>query len=104
MTGRGAGYCAGYATPGFANPGFGMGRGMGMRRGFRGGGLGRGFGRGRSFAMAPVQEPVEVAPEMQKAYLRNELELLRANAEAIERQLSAMDRGEGESPSPGDQQ
>jgi len=33
MTGRGAGYCAGYAVPGYMNP--------------IGGGFGRGFGRGR---------------------------------------------------------
>ena len=41
-TGRGAGFCAGYGTPGYANaPGFGRGRG-GRGRG------GRGFGfRGR---------------------------------------------------------
>jgi len=42
MTGRAAGYCAGYGVPGFMNPmpGRGMGRGRGM-------GFGRGFGRGR---------------------------------------------------------
>jgi hypothetical protein len=39
MTGRAAGYCAGYPVPGFMNP-FGG-------RGFGGGGWGRGFGRGR---------------------------------------------------------
>jgi len=53
MTGRGAGFCAGYPTPGYMNPyggrylnrGFGMGRGGG---GFgRGGGMG--FGRGRGW-------------------------------------------------------
>mgnify|MGYP002682013351 FL=1 len=52
MTGRGAGYCAGYATPGFTNPvggrgrgfGFGFGRGAGAGfRGVRGGWGGRGF-------------------------------------------------------------
>jgi hypothetical protein len=35
MTGRGAGYCAGYGVPGFANPmyrGGGFGRGRGFRR------------------------------------------------------------------------
>ncbi|MBN1796666.1 MAG: DUF5320 domain-containing protein [Sedimentisphaerales bacterium] len=36
MTGRAAGYCAGYSVPGYANPFFGRGRGMG-----RGGGRGR---------------------------------------------------------------
>ncbi len=35
MTGRGAGYCAGYVTPGYGNPAFGRGRGFG------GGGRGR---------------------------------------------------------------
>ena len=39
MTGRGAGFCAGYDMPGYANPAFGRGAGWG-------GGWGRGFGRG----------------------------------------------------------
>jgi hypothetical protein len=43
MTGRAAGYCAGYPVPGFMNPGRGYGRGFG--RGW-GRGFGRGFGRG----------------------------------------------------------
>ena len=38
MTGRGAGFCAGFPVPGYANPV--GGRGMGMGRG-RGGGRGR---------------------------------------------------------------
>jgi hypothetical protein len=42
MTGRGEGYCAGLAVPGFMNPM--PGRGMGWGRGM---GFGRGFGRGR---------------------------------------------------------
>jgi hypothetical protein len=37
MTGRGAGYCAGYDVPGYANPAPGRGFGMGW-----GGGWGRG--------------------------------------------------------------
>jgi len=41
MTGRAAGYCAGYSVPGFTNPIPG--------RGFRGGGGGWGFGRGRGW-------------------------------------------------------
>jgi hypothetical protein len=43
MTGRAAGFCAGYNVPGFANPVGGRGFGTGMGRGF---GRGRG-GRGR---------------------------------------------------------
>ena len=44
MTGRGAGFCAGYAVPGYANPVGGRGYGMGFGRG-RGMGRGRGLGR-----------------------------------------------------------
>ena len=59
MTGRGAGFCAGYSTPGYMNPyggrpgmgrGMGYGRGMGFGRGMgygRGMGFGRGMGYGR---------------------------------------------------------
>jgi len=43
MTGRAAGYCAGYGAPGFTNPVPG-GSGWGLGRG---GGFGRGGGRGR---------------------------------------------------------
>jgi len=48
MTGRAAGFCAGYPVPGYANPVGGRGMGMGWGRGFRGGGFGRGFGWGRA--------------------------------------------------------
>lgn len=44
MTGRGAGYCAGYTVPGYANPGCGFGRGYGR---------GRGFGKMQTMAYMP---------------------------------------------------
>ena len=44
MTGRGAGYCSEYGTPGFASPVPGRGFGWGLGRG---GGYGRGGGWGR---------------------------------------------------------
>jgi len=47
MTGRAAGYCAGYPVPGFANPIPGRGMGFG---GFRAG-WGRGFGFGRGLGL-----------------------------------------------------
>lgn len=51
MTGRAAGYCAGYAVPGFANAvlarGYGAGFGRGLGLGFRGGRGGRGGWGGR---------------------------------------------------------
>ena len=44
MTGRAAGYCAGYPFPGFASPIPGRGMGFGFGRG-----MGFGFGRGMGF-------------------------------------------------------
>ena len=47
MTGRAAGYCAGYPIPGYMNPYGGRGMGMAWGRGYGrggGGGFGRGFG------------------------------------------------------------
>ena len=53
MTGRAAGYCAGYTVPGYMNPVGGGGyRGWG-----RGGGRGRGFGRGFGWARAGYGYP-----------------------------------------------
>ena len=50
MTGRGAGYCAGFQVPGFANPVAGRGIGYGFGRGGRGGSKGRGgWGRRNMF-------------------------------------------------------
>ena len=48
MTGRGAGYCAGYGAPGYVAyaPGWGYGRGFGRGARFMGRGFGRGFGIG----------------------------------------------------------
>jgi hypothetical protein len=54
MTGRGAGFCAGFVTPGFTSPARGQPYGYGCPGATRlaprwGWGFGRGFGRGRSF-------------------------------------------------------
>jgi len=48
MTGRAAGFCAGYPVPGYMNP---VG-GRGYWGGGRGSGRGGGFGRGRGFGWA----------------------------------------------------
>ena len=65
MTGRAAGYCAGYPVPGYMNPtpGYGRGYGRGWGRGYRGG-LGRGFGRGlgRLWWDYPPQYPLSYSP------------------------------------------
>lgn len=92
MTGRAAGYCAGYQAPGFANPipgrgyGFGFGRGMGY--GFRGGRGGRwgvpfgGYGYGAPYA-APNAAPFGAAPTREQ-----EIEGLKGQAEYFENAIS----------------
>jgi hypothetical protein len=61
MTGRAAGYCAGYSVPGFMNPINGYARGLGR-------GCGRGWGRrfGRERFVYP--QPVAVQPAYQHVY------------------------------------
>ena len=96
MTGRAAGYCAGYSVPGFMNPigEYGRGWGRGRGRGFGRGG-GRGFGRGwYSYpplavgqpaypqAYPPVAQPQ--SPKQEVAALENyqkDLEAEKANLE-----------------------
>ncbi len=56
MTGRAAGFCAGFPVPGYMNPVGGRGYG-GWGRGFRGGGFGRGFGRGFGWGRAGYGMP-----------------------------------------------
>ena len=69
MTGRGAGYCAGYSVPGYTNPvgGYGRGWGRGRGRGF-GRGWGRGYGRGWAFGQVVYPSPVAVQPVYPLAY------------------------------------
>lgn len=65
MTGRGAGYCAGFGVPGYMNagpawgygPGYGRGFGRGFARGWGGGFRGRGFGRRVGLFGAPYGAP-----------------------------------------------
>jgi hypothetical protein len=61
MTGRAAGYCAGYPAPGYMNTVGGYGRGWGRGRGR---GFGRGWRRGR--LVYPASVPVQ--PVYPQAY------------------------------------
>ncbi|PIS29700.1 MAG: hypothetical protein COT43_03270 [Candidatus Marinimicrobia bacterium CG08_land_8_20_14_0_20_45_22] len=59
MTGRSAGFCAGFGRPGYTDPYIGAryGFGGGFGRGFRGGfgrGFGGGFGRGFGYNAVPA--------------------------------------------------
>jgi hypothetical protein len=100
MTGRGAGYCAGYDVPGYANPIPGGGRGggaYGSRWWARGGGRGRrnwyyatglpGYVRASRGmpAWGGVPYGAGYAPAMPK---ETELEMLKADAEGLTETLN----------------
>lgn len=88
MTGRGAGYCAGYPAPGYANQIYG--------RGQRLGGFGRGLGRGRGFgfrqAMYPYGEPQAAPFYAANVTPKQEAEMLKEQASAIQEELSLINK------------
>jgi len=102
MTGRAAGYCAGYSVPGYLNPvggygrGFGRGWGRGYGRGW-GRGWGRGFGRGW-YAYPPpavVQPayppaPQPQTPEQEVAALENYRKDLVAEKADLEQEMDGV--------------
>ncbi len=94
MTGRAAGYCAGFAVPGYANPiggrGFGFGYGRGLGLGFRGGRGGRGGWGGRwmtpntgyGYTVSPV------APYAAEPTREQEIDALQGQAKYFEGALA----------------
>ena len=104
MTGRAAGYCAGYSVPGYMNPipGRGWGRGyFGRGRGWRSwywatglpGWARAGYGypafgsRAYPYSYAP-------APEEEAEALRQQAELLKQTLEDIQNRISALEKAE----------
>ena len=107
MTGRAAGFCAGYSVPGYANPVGGRGMGMGWGRG-GGRGRGRGFGWGRvgyglpaygggavpyayggaPFAPAMTTEQELAELKQQAEFLQNNLGQISERIEQIEKESS----------------
>jgi hypothetical protein len=92
MTGRATGYCAGYATPGFANS-------PGLGRDYRGPGLGRGRGyghRNRFYATGvPFSAYAPPGPglerEQELALLRSESKRLKSVLETIDKRLQQLE-------------
>lgn len=109
MTGRAAGYCAGYGMPGFGNPAADRGFGMGFGRGrgawgggrFAGGG-GRGW-RNMYYATgqpgwmryggygAPIGDP---DPEIEKQALKNQADAMQNELDAIRKRLEEIEKEE----------
>lgn len=103
LTGRGAGYCAGYSSPGFENwrPGFGRGCGAGWGgRGGRGIGFARGGGGRRQFGWGGVRggwwaESAPTAPVVAEASDRDSglLSALRRELAALRERIERLERG-----------
>jgi hypothetical protein len=108
MTGRGAGRCAGYDVPGFANfaPGRGLGLGWGRGRGW-GVGRDRDWARGRRwrhwyhatglpgwsrYGHAPAWGVPPVGPYAAAPSPEQEVEMLRGQAEWLQGELDAIAR------------
>jgi hypothetical protein len=99
MTGRGAGYCAGYGMPGYSNPvpGFGFGLGWGGARG-RGRGWRHWYYRTglpgwARFGYAPAWEapPAGVyGPYAAPPSKEQEVDVLKAQAEWLKQELDAI--------------
>ena len=86
MTGREAGYCAGFAEPGYANQTPGRGWGMGRGRG-------RGRGRGWRHPHSPIGIPdtppkLSIGPYDAAPSAEYEVRALKAQAERIEGSLN----------------
>lgn len=108
MTGRRAGYCAGYGVPGYANPiagGFGGGRGWGgrgRRNWYHATGV-PGWGRGGWPRWGQAGYPGYYAPPTGLPPARDEASALREQAEHLEsaldeirNRLSELESAEGE--------
>jgi len=99
MTGRAAGFCAGYGMPGNMNPGYGRGFAYGRGRG-RGGGFGRGggrgFGRGAGWWGAPGWGAYPNAAPANFTQPAEELDMLKEQAEYFRGELDAIGKRIGE--------
>lgn len=95
MSGRGAGFCAGFAMAGFMNPG-NASCGMGFGRGCGGWGFGRTHGfkgalGGAYFSQPAYQEPPAVN---EKDYLSSQAKYLEKELQKVKKRLEAFDETE----------
>jgi hypothetical protein len=93
MTGRGAGYCAGYPTPGYMSPvggrgfwGRGRGGGWGRRNRFYATGLPFSARVTQSFFGAPSAEQEREALRQQSQYLQESLDSINRRIEDLEKE------------------
>jgi len=94
MTGRAAGYCAGYGMPGYVNPGggrgagFGFGRGRGWRNRFYATGL---TGWQRAGWGVPAYAPAQtVSPEQETDMLKEQAKAMEENLKQINDRITQL--------------
>ena len=104
-TGRAAGYCAGYNTPGYANPvggwGAGRGGGFGYGAGYGRGGYGRGWrhrylatgipGRALGFGYPYAYGAPRYEAADEKSFLMEQSEYLKTALEDINKRLESLE-------------
>lgn len=94
MTGRGAGYCAGYGVAGFENPVNGRGMGMGMGgRGQGGGGRGRRnqfFATGLPGWQRGAQGVSVIDSEQELAMLKSQADHLQETIEGLRQRMDEL--------------
>ena len=107
MTGRGAGYCAGYNVPGYLNPavpGWGWGGGWGRGRGYRHWYYATGLPGWARYGAAPyygyaTTSPYYTAPTVSKDQqlnaLKTQADLLKRNLDDINKAIEDLEK-EGE--------
>ena len=101
MTGRGAGYCAGYNVPGFMNAGggrfFGRGGGFGFGRGFRGQ-MAQQIPYGGWNAYPPPTIPYGPAdPKEELDLLKQEAKAMENHLQSLKQQISEIESDKGKS-------
>lgn len=91
MTGRAAGFCAGYSVPGYTNPVFG--------RGFFGRGRGMGLGRGRGWrnmfyktGLPEVFRNNQLTPQMELEALKKQAEYMQNEIKAVNDRINELEK------------
>jgi Family of unknown function (DUF5320) len=111
MTGRGAGYCAGYGMPGYMNPvgdlgawgsglGFGRGRGRGHRNMYWATGLTgwqrAAMGYPAAYPHAAPAPSVQPTAEQELSALRGQLKAMQEGINQVQARISELEQDEGE--------
>ena len=96
MTGRGAGYCAGLPTSGYADPA--LGRGFARGRGGRGGrSAGQGFGRSMGFRwMNPYISGSALSSQEEAKLLKTQASSMQSEINSINARIKELELGEAQ--------